>query len=833
MAAPLGSWAFDRLVNTTKGCGGYLAQPDGSTTPITHKRPLTRDRLVQHFRARHAGDLVGIHAIARDATGGFYSRWTAVDIDKHDDARGDAAANEALARAVHDQGKAAGFDPLLSQSDGRGGYHCLLLHAEPIEARLARALGRWLVRDWGSLGVADRPEVFPKQAVIRPDGWGSWLRLFGRHHKRPHFSRFWDGSAWLEGRDAIDFILGIIGSPADLIPRGVIDLLAREEAAPASAPAGRVALVEADLGAPDGESPAGGDEGPPRPGDDFAARHAWQDVLGPHGWSVFKVEGGVTYWARPGVTDHHGATTNHEQSDLLYVFTDATDFEGRQSYSKFGAFAVLEHGGDHAAAARYLAARGYGSGGRVTEVEAPATAGRGRPADLVPGGSVVVGSAATAGGEQPSPDRPDGAEGPVAMAAVVGPAPPARSDEEMGIVALRGVAPAPIEWLWPDRFARGKYNLLAGVGGEGKTQFATRLVAMVTRGEAFPDGSGTAPRGNCLFLSSEDGLRDTIIPRLMAAGADLELSLGITARRTVRADGKELVSWMSFQDLGYWREVFRRTRPILMVVDPIPAYLGRGVNDHHNNEVRAVLEPFCALLDEHGVTLLAITHLGKSVDQKTPIAKILGSVAYANLARTVSIIIRDPGDADRRLLCTLKNNFSAPQEALAYRIEGCTVEAGGQAIRTSRVVIEAETVDADAAELMAAQGRPRGPRPRRYLAMAEWLHDRLSSAPGPVAVSELGERAGDEGLLGSQDGAGRWSNFRLMYRGAAKVLDLPPPRDGRQVVQYVVEGGRPRKWLGLIPIGSVPPPIPGVPPGCVAIEAFAGDGSALPYPPPA
>ncbi len=98
-----------------------------------------------------------------------------------------------------------------------------------------------------------------------------------------------------------------------------------------------------------------------RPGDDFNARADWgDDVLTPKGWRYLFTRAGIEYWRRPGKDRGISATINYAGSDLLYVFTSSTEFEAERSYTKFGAYAVLEHGGDHNAAARFLASRGYG-----------------------------------------------------------------------------------------------------------------------------------------------------------------------------------------------------------------------------------------------------------------------------------------------------------------------------------------------------------------------------------------------------------------------------------------------------------------------------------------
>lgn len=100
-----------------------------------------------------------------------------------------------------------------------------------------------------------------------------------------------------------------------------------------------------------------------RPGDDFAARASWEDILIPHGWRIARTMGRGLAWRRPGKSDGISATTNQSDDgvDRLYVFTTSTDFESERPYGKFAAYALLEHGGDYSAAAKALVASGYGS----------------------------------------------------------------------------------------------------------------------------------------------------------------------------------------------------------------------------------------------------------------------------------------------------------------------------------------------------------------------------------------------------------------------------------------------------------------------------------------
>lgn len=128
-----------------------------------------------------------------------------------------------------------------------------------------------------------------------------------------------------------------------------------------------------------------------RPGDDFAARTDWGEILLPHGWARLFTRNGTTFWRRPGKSEGWSATTNYAGADLLYVFSGSTPFQPERGYGKFGAFAVLNHGGDHRAAARDLAARGYGTrreGARFT-AGPKAAPPRDQPGDNAPDGGAA------------------------------------------------------------------------------------------------------------------------------------------------------------------------------------------------------------------------------------------------------------------------------------------------------------------------------------------------------------------------------------------------------------------------------------------------------------
>jgi hypothetical protein len=238
-ADDLAAWTEKYVVNRADAWGGYnaeadrdkvLTRPDGSTYKLgaTTTRPARRLRgqvvltpgiLARHFRARGPLDVVGLHSTAPDNT----SKWGAVDIDWHGPTSTAPAVNLAAALAWYEALARRGFRPLLTDSNGAGGYHLLVLLAEAIPTPRVHYLMRRLVADHTRHGMAAAPETFPKQPVVRPrpdgsPGYGNWLRLPGRHHTRVHWSRVWDGARWLDGAGAASFILALPGDNPVLVP---------------------------------------------------------------------------------------------------------------------------------------------------------------------------------------------------------------------------------------------------------------------------------------------------------------------------------------------------------------------------------------------------------------------------------------------------------------------------------------------------------------------------------------------------------------------------------------------------------------------------------------
>jgi len=233
-AGELARWAWERLVNRADCYGGYrppeewgraFQRRDGTRGKLgpqtTHKRPLTLARLCRHFHAAGRADLLGLHTTSRDNT----SKWGGPEIDWHGPQSTAPSVNLAVALAWYAKLVGLGFRPLLTDSNGAGGYHGpLVLFNQPVPTPLVFAFVGWLVADHARHGLPQPPEIFPKQQQLQPGRYGNWLRLPGQHHTRPHWSRAWNGRSWLEGAAAIDFILSLQGDAPSLIPDGLLSV---------------------------------------------------------------------------------------------------------------------------------------------------------------------------------------------------------------------------------------------------------------------------------------------------------------------------------------------------------------------------------------------------------------------------------------------------------------------------------------------------------------------------------------------------------------------------------------------------------------------------------
>lgn len=236
-------------------------------------------------------------------------------------------------------------------------------------------------------------------------------------------------------------------------------------------------------------------------------------------------------------------------------------------------------------------------------------------------------------------------------------------------VRLDTVKPETVRWLWPGRIALDKLCVLEGDPGVAKSLSTLNIGARVTTGRAMPDGSYSDLPGPAavVLVSVEDGLADTIRPRLDMAGADTSRVFAITGVPT--SDGYER-SIVLPDDWQIIFDVVAEHSARLVVLDPLMALLGGDTNSYRDQDIRRALTPGVMLAEDTGAALLVVRHLNKG-NSTNAIYRGGGSIGITGAARSVMVAAKDPDDetGERRILAMTKSNLAASVPALAYRVE--------------------------------------------------------------------------------------------------------------------------------------------------------------------
>ena len=229
---------------------------------------------------------------------------------------------------------------------------------------------------------------------------------------------------------------------------------------------------------------------------------------------------------------------------------------------------------------------------------------------------------------------------------------------ELKLISMRDIQTEDVQWLWYPYLPRGKLTIVQGDPGEGKTTVVLAVISALTRGESLPECEQAPEPVNVIYQTAEDGLADTIKPRLEAAGADCARVLVIDeSKRELNLSDERL------------EQALRKTGAQLMVLDSIQAYLGDGVDMHRANEVRPILKRTAAMAERTGCAVILIGHMNKAQGLKSGY-RGLGSIDFRAAARSVLVVGRLKDDPAVRIVAQDKNSLAPEGRSIAFQLDG-------------------------------------------------------------------------------------------------------------------------------------------------------------------
>ena len=228
--------------------------------------------------------------------------------------------------------------------------------------------------------------------------------------------------------------------------------------------------------------------------------------------------------------------------------------------------------------------------------------------------------------------------------------------QDLELIRMSDIQPEEVQWLWYPYIPLGKLTVIQGDPGEGKTTFVLAMIAALTKGEALPEREPLDPV-NILYQTAEDGLADTIRPRLDALGADCSRVLVIDESKRELSLSDERI-----------RQAMEETGAKLLVLDPLQAYLGAEVDMHRANEVRPILKRLGSVAEQKGCAVILIRHLNKMQGQKSG-HRGMGSVDFQAAARSVLLVGRTKEDPQLRIVVPDKSSLAPEGESIAFALD--------------------------------------------------------------------------------------------------------------------------------------------------------------------
>ena len=254
-----------------------------------------------------------------------------------------------------------------------------------------------------------------------------------------------------------------------------------------------------------------------------------------------------------------------------------------------------------------------------------------------------------------------------------------RMEPDMKLINMETVEVEQIEWLFYPFIPYGKVTIIQGDPGEGKTTMVLQIIAKLTKGEEIlprqentaeaKDGVETAADSdmklsespiepvNVIYQTAEDGLGDTIKPRLLAAGADCSRVLVIDDREQP----------LTMLDIRL-EEAIVQTKARLVVLDPIQGFLGAEVDMHRANEIRPLMKRVAVLAEKYHCAIILIGHMNKNSNGKSSY-RGLGSIDFQAAARSVLIVGRIKDEPEIRVVCHVKSSLAPEGKSIAFRLD--------------------------------------------------------------------------------------------------------------------------------------------------------------------
>ena len=229
---------------------------------------------------------------------------------------------------------------------------------------------------------------------------------------------------------------------------------------------------------------------------------------------------------------------------------------------------------------------------------------------------------------------------------------------DLKIISMDTIQSEEIKWLWYPYIPYGKLTIVQGDPGEGKTTFALNLAAKLPLGKNFENDNESENREpiSVIYQTAEDGLADTVKPRLEAAGADCSKILVIDESEKSLSMKEDRIE-----------QTLEQTHAKLLILDPIQAYLGDNVDMNRANETRNVTKKIAALAERTGCAIILIGHMNKGGGQKAAYRGI-GSIDFFAIARSVLLVARVPGQPEIRAVAQIKNNLAQEGNTVAFQM---------------------------------------------------------------------------------------------------------------------------------------------------------------------